>query len=522
MRSPSLLLLLLLPLWACDSTRGGVHVVVDGPLAPGADFDRLTVVAALEEGGVPLAVSTLEGADLRLPSTFNFESGPATPAGTRVRVSASAERAGVVQSTTSDVATLTAEGGARLSLSLSALPPRPDAGRPVEVCDNGLDDDGDGLSDCGDPDCLYAPCLAGGLTCLTTAVCGCAGRPAGTGTALVRDGFTPRVQPSAVVPSAGPYAGALVVAGGRDALGQPLSEVEVYSPEMNRRERLALAVGRAEGSLVALPDGAVGLVGGVRADGRAEPSAEWLTSDGGTVPRTFTPPLTARGAVAGALGGDVLLAGGALSPDGGVAEGDLVARVRVDGSHDLLGRLSQPCFAGGAPLAGGFVLAGGCAGAGATDRTDWVSPQGALSAGPRLPAALEAPAVVALSESRVLVVGGREPGPSGLVPSRRAFLLEAVGGVLRVRPVTGLDWAQAAPRAVRAGNGWVYVEDTAGAAPHWFDPVSERFTPAVALPDGRRQHALAGGPGGRVFAVGGTTSGGGLRDSVTLLELRCF
>jgi hypothetical protein len=36
---------------------------------------------------------------------------------------------------------------------------------PEQACDNGLDDDGDGLIDCQDPDCLGRPC-AGGVVCV--------------------------------------------------------------------------------------------------------------------------------------------------------------------------------------------------------------------------------------------------------------------------------------------------------------------------------------------------------------------
>lgn len=523
MRAPSLLLVLvLLPLWACESPRGGVHVVVDGPLVPGADFDRLTVVASLKEGRVPLAVSTLEGAELKLPATFNFESGPATPEGTQVEVRATAERAGVVQSLASGEASLTRGAGASLTLTLPAIPPRPDGGTPREVCDNGLDDDGDGLGDCADPDCEGAPCLAGGLTCQAGA-CGCAGRPAGT--TLERSGFSLRTGAQAVVPPAGPLAGALVVAGGRDALGEPSRGVDLYFPETNRQQQGTLQVGRAEASLVALPDGTVGILGGVRSGGAAESSLEWLEPDGTSERISFSPALTARGALAGLLGSDVLLAGGALSLNGGAPASNLAVRVTADvagASPSPLGRLALACPAGGASLGGGFVLAGGCAGSGASERTDVVSALGVLGTGPRLPVALEAPAVVSLPGGRALVAGGREAGPGGtLVPTARAFLLESSGEVVRVRELLPMDAPRAEPRAVRAGNGWVYLEDAAGGAPLWFDPISERFTPAVALPGGRRGHALAGGAGGQVFAAGGSRADGGLEDSVVVVELSC-
>ena len=122
-RRPRLLpLLFLWPLLACESTPGGVHVVVEGALVPGSDFDRLSVVALQAGTGTPLGLATLEGAELHLPATFNFESGPATPAGTRLSVRATAELAGVVRSTVSGEATLTAKGGATLTLTLPPIP----------------------------------------------------------------------------------------------------------------------------------------------------------------------------------------------------------------------------------------------------------------------------------------------------------------------------------------------------------------------------------------------------------------
>lgn len=522
--SPLLLVLVLWPLWACESPRGGVHVVVEGALVPGVDFERLTVVASLKEGRVPLATATLEGAELRLPATFNFESGPSTPEGTEVWVRATAEQAGEVRATASGEAILTSGTGASLTLTLPAPPTRPNPGPPVEVCDNGLDDDGDGLSDCADPDCEGATCLANGLTCQGGA-CGCAGgRPAGT--VQTRSGFTPRTEAQAVVPTTGPFAGALVVAGGREASGRPSAVVDVYYPESHRRSQSTLQVARAEASLVALRDGTVGLFGGVRTDGQAEPSLEWLTAEGSSTRVPFSPSLTTRGALAGPLGTDVVLAGGTLASDGGAPERHLAVRVTPGepvATHATLGRLSLACPAGGASLGGGFVLAGGCAGTGASERTDVVSALGVLGVGPRLPVALEAPAVVSLPGGRALVAGGREPGPGGaLVPSARAFLLESSGEVVRVRELLPLDAPRPSPRAVRAGNGWVYLEDASGVAPVWFDPVSERFIPATPLPDGRSGHALAGGPGGRVYAAGGTVENGRLEDSVVMLELSCL
>jgi hypothetical protein len=129
--------------------------------------------------------------------------------------------------------------------------------------------------------------------------------------------------------------------------------------------------------------------------------------------------------------------------------------------------------------------------------------------------------VVGLAGGRALVLGGREQVGGSLAPSSRVFLLELAGGVARVRELQPMDGPRTAPRAVRTGNGWVYVEDAAGAAPLWFDPAAERFTPAAALPP-RRNHALAGGTGAQVYTAGGTGADGGLEDTVGVLELRCF
>lgn len=53
--------------------------------------------------------------------------------------------------------------------------PQPDAGAycafPETVCDNGLDDDGDGRTDCADSDCLGLRCNADGGTCLADGGC---------------------------------------------------------------------------------------------------------------------------------------------------------------------------------------------------------------------------------------------------------------------------------------------------------------------------------------------------------------
>ncbi len=519
---PRLLALLLLwPLLACESTPGGVHVVVEGSLVPGVDFDRLSVVALVPGNGPPLALATLEGAELRLPATVNFESGPATPAGTRITVRATAERAGVVRSAATGEATLTEKTGVRLTLTLPPIPPPPDGGMPGEVCDNGVDDDSDGLGDCADPSCEGQGCQPGGLTC-GGGVCGCGGRAVGT--PVVRRGFSRRSQPAALMPRTGPLANALVVAGGRDSQGQPSHALDVFFVETTRFSSRMLAVGRAQTHLVEFNDGGVAVLGGVSTGEVPEPSLELLETDGGTTRVFFSPGLTAWGAIPGRLGPDVLLAGGQLGPaqQGGSEQSNLAVRVApATGAQQVLGQLSLPCPAGGAPLGTSFLLAGGCPGTGPRMNTDLIGPTGTVSPGPTLPVALEGPAVVGLNGNRALVLGGQEQIGAGLAPSSRAFLVEMIGGTVRVRELPRMDLPRSAPRAVRAGNGWVYLEDAAGAPPLWFDPAAERFTPATALPT-RREHALAGGSGPQVYAAGGIGADGGLEDTTGVLELRCF
>jgi len=496
-------------------------VVVEGPLVPGRDFNRLSVVAFQAGTSTPLAVALLEGAELHLPATFNFESGPATPAGTLISVRATAELEGVVRSTSSGEATLTAKSGASLTLTLPPIPSPPDGGSAGEVCDNGADDDGDGLSDCADPQCEGRSCQPGGLTCAGGA-CTCAGGTVGA--SVVRQGFARRSQPTALVASTGPLADALVVAGGRDAQGRPSAVLEVYFTTASRLSSRTLAVERAEVSLVALGDGGVGVLGGVRTSDVPEPSLEWLEPDGGTTQVPFSPSLTSRGAAAGRLGSGIVLAGGALAAaqEGGVEQRNLAVRVNSStGAQEVLGHLSISCPSGGAPLGSSFLLAGGCSGTGATARTDLIGPTGTLGVGPTLSAALEAPAVVDLAGGRALVLGGRELVGAALLPTARAFLLESSGSVVRARELLPMEVARSAPRAVRAGNGWVYIEDANGAPPVWFDPASERFIPATPLP-ARRNHALAGGTGAQVYLAGGAGADGGLEDTLLVLEVRCF
>jgi hypothetical protein len=67
-------------------------------------------------------------------------------------------------------------------------PPLADTRCPAEVCDNGMDDDCDGLSDCRDTDCVGSAC-DDGVACTHTDVCtGAAVGPACAGTPIVCEG----------------------------------------------------------------------------------------------------------------------------------------------------------------------------------------------------------------------------------------------------------------------------------------------------------------------------------------------
>ena len=48
---------------------------------------------------------------------------------------------------------------------LALMPGHPVAQTKTEICDNGIDDDGDKLIDCADPDCKCTPPPGGGTPC---------------------------------------------------------------------------------------------------------------------------------------------------------------------------------------------------------------------------------------------------------------------------------------------------------------------------------------------------------------------
>ncbi|MBM4378834.1 MAG: hypothetical protein FJ086_05965, partial [Deltaproteobacteria bacterium] len=254
-----LLLTLLLPLAAChEPAPGGTQVEVSSTLLPGVDVDRVDVIARVEESGVALGVISVEGADLRLPLKVNFVSGKSTAAGMALQVSASATWRGEVVATASgEVALAEGEGS---SLKLTLVPTRRAEQPGVrEVCDNGVDDDADGLADCHDPECESRGCQAGGLTCISGR-CSCAGGVVGmpvesSGT------FLPRLDPRVVVLQDG----TLVTVGGRDTSGAPVGTVEFYADGVLTTRSLATT--RTDFAALALSDGGMVVAGGLSPKG---------------------------------------------------------------------------------------------------------------------------------------------------------------------------------------------------------------------------------------------------------------
>jgi hypothetical protein len=113
---------------SCGAAQAGLHVVVSGNLIAGQDYDQLSVEVARASDAKSLAVETAQGSELRLPMSFNFVSGPTTPAGTELTVTARALHAGAMVSTASGKATLALKEGALLELTLPPVAQLLDAG----------------------------------------------------------------------------------------------------------------------------------------------------------------------------------------------------------------------------------------------------------------------------------------------------------------------------------------------------------------------------------------------------------
>lgn len=157
---------------ACGGPEGGLHVIVDGTLAPGLHMDRLVVRVYRPGEALPLREEVFEGEGLRpLPVTLNLLSGRRTPAGTRIAVSAVATRSGKLIRTVEGEATLAAGEGQTLRLDLGGpdvegqtdggtdsgmnvdVDAGPDAGfQDAGGADGGATDGGGDEPDAGDPD----------------------------------------------------------------------------------------------------------------------------------------------------------------------------------------------------------------------------------------------------------------------------------------------------------------------------------------------------------------------------------
>jgi hypothetical protein len=479
---------------------GGVQVEVNSSLQPGVDLDRVDVIARYPKlpGSPALRTEVFQGPELRFPLRVNFVSGESTAEGTELEIVASATKGGEAVSTASGLTALKGDQGASLKLTLEAaegekLPP------VRELCDNALDDDGDGKTDCADPDCDARKCQSGGMTC-QAGRCGCAGGVVGV--AAEWTNFAPRVDPSAVVLADG----RLATLGGKGTDGALVGTVELFDLSLPLVTR-ALDEVRDGFSVVALADGGMAVAGGVDAAGGDVASMELLQSSGDMAAVPVSTPLHAVGAGAVEAFGGLVLAGGELSLPPASA-GPLSTWVSLEisgspgtasGSGELSGRHGRAAVR----LGDEILFVGGPAGS-PTERTSLLSSSGVVREGPPLPLALAEPAVVALADGRVLVVGGSRGGTQ---VSARAFLVQVRAGVVDLREVGSMQVAKGKPRAARAPNDWVYVDDagTFSPAPEWFDPVAERFVPGSA-PE-RRGYAVAGPYGSGVALTGGGPNG---------------
>lgn len=508
---------------ACEPVPAGVHVTVDSELIPGQDFDRLTVIAARADDDASLIAESLQGDALKLPATFNFVSGPHIVSGTRLKIHATAEKNGLVVSAVSGEATLEPKTGSTLSLT---LPGRvvPDAGGPVELCDNGVDDDGDLKPDCLDPDCDGKTCLVGGLVCASRK-CSCGQGSAGVVTEL--NPLTPRLSPQVVHLREGPFANSVAIIGGR-AAGELNGTVDFLSLANGSITSVPLQAPRESAAVVPLADGGLLLAGGRADGGEAVTSYEtWDATDGGFALSAFSPPLRAIGS-AGIVSGDALyLAGGELQDEAQPAQlsSEVIA---VDlgadaGAQQGVGQLSIARDGRGAKLPSGELFFAGGTGGNASDVTELLSPSGVVQSGPTLPARLADAAVVALKDGRALILGGKVENGANLMPTARVFIVSGNVSALSVRELSPMLSTKTRPRAVVLDNGWVYVDDGSGGStkPEWFDPVTEQFIAAVAPSPARLNYSVSESNGPVVLLIGGGTAVGQADGKLLSISLTC-
>ncbi|MFL5320043.1 MAG: hypothetical protein ACJ790_10350 [Myxococcaceae bacterium] len=501
---------------ACEPVPAGVHVTVESQLAPGADFDRLTVIAALADDDTPVGVQTLEGPDLHLPATFNFVSGKTVREGTKLNVRATAEKAGVVISSAQGAAVLEKQAGSALSLNLP-VPPVVDAGTVTELCDNGVDDDGDGKADCADPKCTGKSCLAGGLTC-TQGRCGCGGNAAGSLTE--QTGYRPWMNPVALRLRVS--SGQVAMVGGRSG-GALSGAVDVLTLVNGTVSSVELNSAREAPVLAERTDGGLLVLGGRDDGGSSVSSFELVDPVGGAQELGINPAMRIAETSALITGDQVILAGGNLhDPPSSVTSSDLVVSVDLgSGAQATVGQLSAPHNGAAALLSTGELLLAGGSATGPTERTDLVAADGGIRAGPTLPAKLSDMALLTLHDGRALLLGGREDSTGTLTASARAFLITATAAGLSLRELSPMLSAKAKPRGTVLENGWVYVDDASGANANgeWFDPATETFIPATNT--GRVGYAVVPANGATVLLVGGASSGNIGDGKLVSLTLRC-